>query len=77
MHEILPPSTRAAHEYIVYGMTCDHCVLSVTEEVSEISGVEAVKVDLATGELEVSGGGFTDADIEAAVRSAGYEARVA
>ena len=31
------------------GMTCDHCVASVTEEVQEIPGVDDVDVDLATG----------------------------
>jgi hypothetical protein len=25
--------------YTVKGMTCEHCVMSVTEEVSEITGV--------------------------------------
>ena len=34
----------------VKGMTCGHCVMSVTEEPSEISGVDTVSVDLATGE---------------------------
>ena len=28
--------------YAVTGMTCDHCVRSVTEEVSEVPGVTAV-----------------------------------
>ena len=33
--------------YAVAGMTCEHCVRSVTEEVSEVPGVTAVEVDLA------------------------------
>jgi copper chaperone len=59
-------------EYAVKGMTCEHCVLSVTEEVSEVAGVEEVHVDLATGRLLVHG----DADdlaVRAAVTAAGYE----
>jgi copper chaperone len=63
------------HTYTVHGMTCDHCVLSVTEEVSEIAGVEAVDVDLDTGRLVVAGNGFSDDDIGAAVAEAGYEVR--
>jgi copper chaperone CopZ len=59
--------------YTVYGMTCDHCVLSVTEEVSEVAGVEAVDVALDSGRLTVAGAGFSDDAIAAAVAEAGYE----
>jgi copper ion binding protein len=58
--------------YTVTGMTCQHCVASVTEEVSEVAGVSAVEVDLASGRLTVTG----DADaaaVRAAVDEAGYE----
>lgn len=33
----------------VSGMTCRHCVMSVTEELSELDGVESVDVDLVAG----------------------------
>ena len=59
--------------YTVSGMTCSHCVLSVTEEVSEVAGVDAVDVDLATGRLSVSGNGFSDEAVKDAVADAGYE----
>lgn len=36
-------------QYLVEGMTCGHCVASVTEEVSAIEGVESVTVDLQVG----------------------------
>lgn len=59
--------------YTVVGMTCGHCVASVTEEVSEVPGVDAVEVDLATGRLTVSGDQpVPDALVEAAVVEAGY-----
>jgi copper chaperone len=67
-----PSSSPDVHEYRVDGMTCEHCVLSVTEEVSEIAGVRRVEVDLPTGRLTVVG----DVDrqsIAAAVSEAGYE----
>ena len=35
--------------YTVSGMTCGHCVSSVTEEVTNIPGVTDVQVDLASG----------------------------
>lgn len=63
-------STRT---YTVSGMTCDHCVMSVTEEVSEVAGVTGVDVDLASGRLSVAGEGFSDEAVGAAVSEAGYE----
>ncbi|HYZ28953.1 MAG TPA: cation transporter [Thermoleophilaceae bacterium] len=59
--------------YTVKGMTCDHCVLSVTEEVSEVEGVESVEVDLAAGRMTVIGAGYSNDAIAAAVAEAGYE----
>jgi copper chaperone CopZ len=54
-------------------MHCHHCVSSVTEEVSAVSGVTDVKVDLDSGQLIV----ISDTDIplesiETAVDEAGY-----
>jgi copper chaperone CopZ len=58
----------------VSGMTCAHCVASVTEEVAEIPGVEAVAVDLATGALDVTSSlPLEEATVRAAVEEAGYQ----
>lgn len=35
--------------YAIEGMTCGHCVNSVTEEVTALSGVNDVKIDLVSG----------------------------
>jgi copper ion binding protein len=60
--------------YTVTGMTCSHCVASVTEEISEIDGVTAVAVDLPTGAVTVtSSRPIDDADVRAAVEEAGYQ----
>ena len=59
--------------YTVHGMTCDHCVLSVREEVGEVPGVAAVDVDLGSGRLEVVGDDVDAAAVKAAVEEAGYE----
>lgn len=59
--------------YLVEGMTCDHCVMSVTEEVAEIGNVDGVSVDLASGRLTVAGDGFADEAVAAAVADAGYK----
>jgi copper chaperone CopZ len=59
--------------YQVEGMTCSHCVASVTKEVSEIAGVADVAVELETGALTVTGEGVEDDAVRAAVAEAGYE----
>ncbi|WP_307892502.1 copper chaperone CopZ [Bacillus swezeyi] len=38
----------------VEGMSCNHCVQSVEGSVGKLSGVEAVKVDLSAGKVDVS-----------------------
>ncbi|MBN9738097.1 MULTISPECIES: heavy metal-associated domain-containing protein [unclassified Pseudonocardia] len=64
--------------YTVTGMTCGHCVSSVTEEISEISGVTDVTVDLPTGAVTVISDGEVAPDaVRAAVKEAGYEVTAA
>ena len=58
--------------YTVTGMTCGHCVASVTEEVGALDGVESVDVQLEGGQLTVVGDVSADA-VKAAVEEAGYE----
>jgi copper chaperone len=61
-------------DYTVTGMTCGHCVASVTEEVEEIPGVTDVQVDLESGRLTVTAEeSVTDAQVRAAVTEAGYQ----
>ena len=40
--------------YDVVGMTCDHCVRAVTEEVGAVTGVSQVTVDLLAGRVRVT-----------------------
>ena len=64
----------STNTWTVTGMTCGHCVASVTEEVTEIEGVEDVAVDLATGAVTVtSAGPLEDDAVRAAVEEAGYQ----
>jgi len=62
--------------YSVTGMTCSHCVAAVTEEVSRLTGVSAVDVDLnAGGESRVtvtSAEPLPVAAVRDAVDEAGY-----
>ncbi|MET0735699.1 MAG: heavy-metal-associated domain-containing protein [Microbacterium sp.] len=68
--------TDVTAEVLVSGMTCSHCVASVTVELSAIDGVDGVSVDLKPG-----GGShvtirssipISETAVEAAVEEAGY-----
>lgn len=62
--------------YTVTGMTCGHCVASVTEEITAIDGVTDVQVDLASGSVTVTADPPVTRDqVEAAVTEAGYALR--
>lgn len=61
---------------LVDGMTCEHCVRAVTEELSRLPGVTSVQVDLQTGAsspVRVDGDLPLDPEqLAAAVDEAGY-----
>ena len=60
--------------YNVTGMTCDHCVRSVTTEFEKLGGVTGVNVDLPTGAVTVtSDAPLDDESVRAAVDEAGFE----
>lgn len=59
--------------YSVAGMTCGHCVSAVTEELARLDGVRDVRVDLASGRVDVdSEQPLADDAVRAAVDEAGY-----
>lgn len=61
-------------DFHVTGMTCEHCVRAVSDEVGQLSGVVGVEVDLPTGAVRVrSQQQLERAAVAAAVDEAGYE----
>jgi copper chaperone CopZ len=60
--------------YTVPAVHCEHCVMSIREEVSEVEGVEDVDVDLETKVVTISGRQLDDAALRAAIEEAGYQA---
>jgi copper ion binding protein len=60
--------------YRVEGMSCDHCVAAVSQEVGRLPGVSSVDVDLGTKLVRVEGAGLDDAAVVAAIDEAGYDA---
>lgn len=68
------PSQPTTSQFTVTGMTCAHCVDSVTEEISEIEGIADVRVDLDSGTVSVtSSQPLSEAAVRAAVEEAGYQ----
>lgn len=63
--------------YAVAGMTCGHCVQSVTDEVGALPGVGSVTVDLVAGgtsSVKVTSTAPLEVDaVRAAVDEAGYQ----
>jgi copper chaperone CopZ len=68
---ILSPHSQT---YLVTGMTCSHCEVAVTGEVTKVAGVTAVEVDLETKLVQVHGSEIEPAAVVAAIDEAGYDA---
>ena len=60
--------------YVVPGVHCAHCRMSIVEEVSEVAGVESVDVDLDRKVVTVGGSDLDDTALRTAIEEAGYEA---
>jgi copper chaperone len=74
------PASAVNEELLVTGMTCAHCVASVTEELRAIDGVTSVDVDLVPGGTSVvrvvSRSPLAEPAVAEAVAEAGYELAV-
>lgn len=60
----------------VSGMTCGHCVGSVTKALQAVPGVQKVSVSLDSGRAHVDGQANPEALVRA-VEKEGYQAKVA
>lgn len=59
----------------IKGMTCDHCVMTVTNALKAVPGVKAANVSLANNEAKVTYDGTvtTEENLKEAIREAGYQ----
>jgi copper ion binding protein len=58
----------------VKGMSCQHCVMSVTKALNQLEGVKDVQVDLAKGEVRFESTKEVASNrIAKAIEDAGYE----
>jgi len=58
--------------FTVTGMTCSHCVRAVTAAITSRDAAAAVRIDLATGRVEVDSD-RPRAELAAAIVEEGYE----
>jgi len=61
-------------EIKIEGMTCGHCAMSITKELTALSGVGEVKVDHTAGKAEVRVDGVSNEQLADAIAEAGYKA---
>jgi len=58
----------------VKGMSCQHCVMSVTKALNQLEGIRNVQVDLAKGEVRFDNTKeVASSQIEKAIQDAGYK----
>ena len=58
----------------VKGMSCQHCVMSVTKALNQLEGIKNVQVDLAKGEVQFDNTKAVLMDrIEKVIEEAGYQ----
>ncbi len=60
--------------YTVPGIHCEHCEMSIREELSEVDGVQGVQVDIERKVVTIRGRELDDASLRSAIEEAGYEA---
>jgi copper chaperone CopZ len=63
--------------YLVSGMTCDHCIAAVRDEISHLPGVTDVQVDLVPGAVSTvivaADEPLAESSVREAVDEAGFE----
>jgi copper chaperone len=58
----------------VKGMSCQHCVMSVTKALTQLEGIRNVQVDLAKGEVRFDNTrSMTSDQIQKVIEDAGYQ----
>jgi copper chaperone len=57
----------------IKGMTCDHCVMTVTKALNEIEGIKNVRVDLNKGEAFFDGKSINMDLVREKIKEAGYK----
>ncbi len=74
MKDLREEKNKMATILKVKGMSCQHCVMSVTKALSQLEGIKNIQVDLAKGEVRFDNLKEVASNrIEKAIEEAGYE----
>lgn len=57
----------------ISGMSCQHCVASVTEALQKLEGLTEVKVDLSAGQASFKNNGVEREKIKMAISQIGFD----
>lgn len=60
-------------ELRVSGMNCDHCVMSLRKELGRVPRLHVDEVKIGSARVSYAEGEVADAEIERAIRAAGFE----
>lgn len=69
-------SAQHAHAELTFrvpGVSCANCQAAIIEEVDPVPGVAAVRVDLDTKRVTVSGTSLDERAVREAIEAAGYD----
>jgi copper chaperone len=73
-NEPMKEENEMANVLKVKGMSCQHCVMSITKALNQVEGVENPKVDLAKGEVRFDNTKEVPSNrIVKAIEEAGFE----
>jgi len=74
MHTTNSSTAIVGQTFCVIGMTCHHCEMAITSELSKLPAVTRVVVDVAAGTVTTESSTPLDGtDVAAAIGEAGYE----
>jgi copper chaperone CopZ len=74
MHTDAVSTADVVETFRVIGMTCHHCEMAITSQLSQLAGVRRVVVDVAAGTVVTESERPLNRDeVAAAVDEAGYE----
>ena len=59
--------------FMVGGMTCNHCKMTVENNLKKMSGVSDVKIDLQSGKVTVEGENISPSEAEKTITGLGYK----
>lgn len=60
-------------DFIIEGMSCDHCVKAVKRALQDVEGVEIDTVEIGHAAVEYNAGTVPDSKIISAIEDAGYK----